>query len=131
MADTDIEPFATTDDLKDRWPNFPAGGEASAKVLLGDASQYIVDVCPQALTASPNTRKRVVCAVVKRSMAAQEGGMEGMESLHMGAGPYQETFKPTNPHGDFYLTKQEKLSLGCGRQKAFSIDLIAGRDDAR
>lgn len=128
MADEDIEPFATVDDLKDRWPSFPAGSDKPAAVLLGDASQYIVDVCPSALTVSPNTRKRVVCAVVKRSMAAQEGGMEGVESLQMGAGPYQETFKPTNPHGDFYLTKQEKLSLGCGRQRAFSVDLLAVPD---
>lgn len=127
MAD-DVEPFASVQDLKDRWPDFPVGGDAQATILLWDASQYIVDVCSSALDASVNTRKRVVCAVVRRSMQAETAGMGGMESLQTGAGPYQETFKPTNPHGDFYLTKQEKLSLGCGRQRAFSIDLLAGHD---
>lgn len=125
----EIGPFATIDDLKKRWPDFPVGGDDQAETLLEDASQYMVDVCSSAMAASANTRKRIVCAVVRRSMQAETTGMGGMESMQMGAGPYQETFKPTNPHGDFYLTKQEKISLGCGRQKAFSIDLLAGYGD--
>lgn len=129
MADEELAPFATVKDLKDRWPDFPVGADDFSEILLGDASQYIVDVCSTVLDVSANTRKRVVCAVVKRSMVAQFADLEGVESMQMGAGPYQQTWKPTNPHGDFYLTKQEKLSLGCGRQRAFSIDLLAGHGD--
>lgn len=122
-------PFATVQDLKDRWPDFPTGAETHAGVLLGDASQYILDVAPSAANATENTRKRVVCAVVKRAMQAEDSDINGYESYQQGAGPYQATLKPLNPHGDFYLTGQEKRALGVGRQRAFSIDLLAGDDD--
>lgn len=119
-------PFATVDDLKDRWPGFPTGQEAYAETLLEDASQFILDACSDAGASSENTLRRIVCAVVRRSMQVGESehGV-GVESYQMGAGPYQETVRPVNPHGDFYLTRQERKALGCGRQSAGSIDLLA------
>lgn len=127
----DVEPFpfATVDDLKIRWQGFPLGGEAHAEVLLDDASQYMLDVAPSAADASENTRKRIVCAVVRRVMQSDTSDMDGLESVQHGAGPFQETLKPVNPHGDFYLTGQEKRALGFRRQRAFSIDLLAGVED--
>jgi hypothetical protein len=50
----------------------------------------------------------------------------GMESSQSSTGPFQDTFRPTNPHGDFYLTKQEKLALGGGAQRAFGVNIGAG-----
>lgn len=126
MADVLPFPFATVEDLKLRWPDFPVGGDSHAGVLLEDASQYILDVCPTAGEVSESTRRRVVCSVVRRAMEV-ESELVGMESMQMGAGPYQETRKALNPHGDFYLTKQEKLSLGCGGQKAFTVDMMPAR----
>lgn len=124
-----IEPFATLQDLQDRWPDFPVGAESHAETLLEDASQFIVDVAPSAMDVSANTRKRIVCAVVKRAMQAESADLGGMETIQTGSGPFQDTYKPTNPHGDFYLTGQEKRALGVGRQRAFSIDLLAGHDE--
>lgn len=122
----ELTPFATVDDLKVRWPDFPPGAEAHAEVLLGDASQFIIDVCPSAMEASESTRRRIVCTVVRRSMQSSETDMSGMASMSMASGPFSMSQSPANPHGDFYLTKQEKLALGCGgRQKAFGVD-IAG-----
>ncbi len=119
-------PFATVQDLKDRWPDFPTGGDTLAGVMLEDASQYILDVCAASVNADPDTRKRVVCSVVKRSMVVSDSDGVGTESIQQGAGPYQETRRFTNPHGDFYLTKQEKLALGCG-QVAFGVSIIPER----
>ena len=122
-------PMATLEELKARWPGFPAGSEETAKILLEDASQFILDMVPEAVDASPATRRRVVCAVVRRSMAASETGEAdaGMESYSETTGPFQNTWKFVNPNGDFYLTGNEKKSLGYGRQQAFTADLIGDR----
>lgn len=124
MTDVFPYPFATLADLQARWPDFPVGGDAHATVLLEDASQFILDTVPSAGLASASTRRRIVCAVVRRAMPSQ-GGMDGMESVQESAGPFSQTFKPVNPAGDFYLTKAEKQALGAGAQKAFGVQ-IAG-----
>lgn len=116
-------PFATLEELKARWPDFPVGADAHATVLLEDASQFILDTVPASASATESTRRRIVCAVVRRAIPSQDG-MEGLESFQESAGPFSHTFKPVNPSGDFYLTKAEKSALG-GPQKAFGVQ-IAG-----
>lgn len=117
-------PFATLEELKARWPDFPVGADAHATVLLEDASQFILDTVPTAGLAVPATRRRIVCAVVRRAMPDAEG-LGGMESIQQSGGPFQVTMKPANPAGDFYLTKQERKALGDGSQRAFGVQ-IAG-----
>lgn len=124
-------PFAEVADLKARWAEFPTGGDAHATVLLEDASQFMLDAYPESANVSVNTRKRIVCAVVRRAMQVESLGIDGMESVSIGTGPFSDAFKPLNPHGDFYLTEQEIRSLGLGKgrkQSAFSIDLLAVPD---
>lgn len=119
-------PFATIGDMEDRWPDMPTGSASLVGVLLEDASQFILDVCPSAAEASEATRKRIVCSVVRRTVDT-DSDLIGLESVQNGSGPFQETRKALNPHGDFYLTAQEKKALGFGRQKAFEVDLIPPR----
>lgn len=121
-------PFATLDELKQRWPDFPAGADAHATVLLEDASQFILDTVPAAEAAAPATRRRIVCAVVRRSMAAEASDLAGLDSFQAGTGPFSYGGKVSNPSGDFYLTKQEKQALGAGKQQAFGVQ-IAGPAD--
>ncbi|TLM87213.1 hypothetical protein [Pseudarthrobacter sp. NamE5] len=118
-------PFATLDEFKQRWPDFPAGADAHATILLEDASQFILDMVPAAGGATESTRRRILCQVVKRSMEAGASDTAGLESFQVGGGPFQFGGKPTNPNGDFYLTKQEKQALGAGKQQAFGVP-IAG-----
>lgn len=118
-------PFATVEDLKERWQGFPAGGETTAQTLLEDASQFIIDQVPAAETASPRTRLMVTCAVVRRAMQVEDKA-DGYESHTLGTGPFQFTGKLANPHGDFYLTRQEKKSLGDGKFKAFGANITGG-----
>lgn len=122
MADVLPFPFATLDELKQRWPDFPVGADAHATVLLEDASQFILDTVPTAGLAAEATRRRIVCAVVRRAMP-DASGMDGMESIQQTTGPFSATFKPVNPNGDFYLTKQEQKALGAGLQRAFGVSI--------
>lgn len=118
-------PFASLSDLQARWPDMPTGATESIDVALEDASQFILDVAPAAREAHPNTRKRVVCAVVKRSMQTPDD-MVGMSSNNMQAGPYLSQRTAVNPHGDFYLTRLEKKALGVAKQRAGEVDMLAG-----
>ena len=122
MADVTPFPFATLDEFRDRWPDMPPGADAHATVLLEDASQFILDTVSTAGNAAEATRRRIVCAVVRRAMPDADG-MDGMESIQQSAGPFGVTMKPVNPNGDFYLTKQEKKALGDGKQQAFGVQI--------
>lgn len=119
------EPFADVDDLRARWPDMPPGADDYAATLLLDASQFIVDAIPQAAGAPDLTLKRVTCAVVRRSMQTPDD-LLGMESNNLQAGSFMSQRRPVNPHGDFYLTSQERKALGAGRQVAFEVDMLGG-----
>lgn len=123
MAGDELEPFATLKDLQARWPDFPPGADAHANVLLGDASQFIVDTVPSAMDVSEATRRRIVCAVVRRSMETPIP--QGLSNMSESAGAVSMQFTASNPSGDFYLTKQEKVALGGRKQRAFGVQ-IAG-----
>lgn len=124
-------PFATMQELKDRWPDLPLGSEDHAGILLEDASQFILDVCPSAADASESTRRRIVCAVVRRSMQAAQQGMEGVQNESLTSGPFSMSQTPSNPHGDFYLTKAERKALGEGKQKAFGATVATAHSMER
>lgn len=125
MAEPTPFPFATVEDLKARWPDMPPGSDEHAAILLEDASEFILDVCPSAASAREGTRRRIVCAVVRRSMEAQASPSAGMSSFQATTGPFTNSYTPTNPHGDFYLTKAEKSALGDGRQRAFGVNVAS------
>jgi hypothetical protein len=122
MAEVLPFPFASLAELKERWPDFPVGADAHATVLLDDASQFILDTVSTAGAASPSTRRRIVCAVVRRAMP-DAYGRDGMERVQQSGGPFSVTLKPVNPAGDFYLTKQERKALGDGAQRAFGVQI--------
>ncbi|MGP5484372.1 hypothetical protein ACTXMZ_15455 [Brachybacterium alimentarium] len=122
-------PFATVPELRKRWKGAPEDADDDLEVALEDASQFILDIAPSAAQKSASTRRRIVCAVVKRSMAVPDE-YEGFSQVQMGAGPYQRTGSVTNAHGDFYLTRLEKQALGVGRQVASEVNMLAGHGDA-
>ena len=98
MADVTPFPFATVEELKARWPDMPAGAEEHAEVLLEDASQFILDVCPSAADVLEGTRRRIVCSVVRRSIEAQSSPGAGMSQFQATTGPFTNSFTPSNPH---------------------------------
>ena len=119
------DPFATYVDLEARWRTLSTAEQARADVLLGDASQLIVDLRPDlASHVSAATLEAIVCAMVKRAMQGPVD-LDGVTQTQQTAGPFSQGVSFANPSGDLYLTKGEKQRLGIGVQRAFSIDLLA------
>src|SRR5690625_183820 len=120
------EPFATVEELQAVWPGMPAGSEDHAELLLLDASQFLVDLYEREVEeASPATLRRIVTSMVRRIMQVPEAVL-GYSQIQQSTGPFQASYSAANPHGDFYLTAQERRSLGVTRGKAFEVDLLAG-----
>lgn len=118
--------FATIDDLKDRWPDFPEDLEDYAVTLLGDASQFILEECPAALdTVAARTLKRITCSLVRRHMEGEESSGYGTDVTQESAGPFSISGRSVSPYGDFILSPRERKQLGCGRQRFGSINMLA------
>lgn len=122
-GDEKDKPFASSADLKSRWPEMPDG--TVADTLLADASQLIRDTCPGWASASEATLKAIACSMVKRAMIS---GLDnaGLSSSQETAGPFSQTWNYANPTGDLYLTRTEKQRLGQGRQRAFAVSMESG-----
>ena len=119
-------PFATIKDLEDRGRTLREDEKPRAEMLLADASQLIMDECPQAANRSALTLERIVCSIVKRAMTPRP--VDGAESVQQGAGAYQATVRWANPDGDIYLSGSERRSLLGRAQRAGNISFL-GRDD--
>lgn len=100
---------------------------------LARASRYVRRECPgvDERLVLPSTDPRwldpdvaadVVCEMVKAA-SATPGGV-GVDSVQAGAGPFQQTFRYSNPSGDLYLSKKQKRLLGCGGQAAFTVSML-------
>ena len=131
------EPFATAEDLQDAWRPLSESEKNRAIYLLGKASRQLRAEAPtlDARTALPlidpdyldrEIVKDVACAMVKRVMEAEASGLNAggpVESWQTSVGPFQDSFRYTNPTGDMYLTKAEKRLLGVGGQAAFTVSM--------
>lgn len=123
------DPWATPADLAARWRPLAPGEAERARVLIEDAQSLIQDECPRWAVASAATRRRIVCAVVKRAMAGPlaDEGLTGVTATTETTGPFSQQVTFSNPSGDMYLTRAEKRALGTGRPRAHEVDLLAGR----
>lgn len=131
-----MEPFATPDDLQDRWRTLDKAEETRATVLLGDASALVagelvragVVVDPSDEVQAANLRS-VCCSMVRRSMDVPDG-MAGVSQCSQTAGPYSGSASFANPHADLYMTSSERRRLGLKRMRAGSLrPTIGGADD--
>lgn len=94
----------------------------ASRLLRREMKRCGVDVDAE-ITAGrldPDLVADIVCEMVKTSAISPAG--VGVNSIQMGAGPYQETQNFTNPAGDLYLSKRQKRLLGCGGQRAWEYD---------
>lgn len=112
--------FAQVSDLEDRWHTLTEAEKTKANALLSDATQLIKDMVPKWADIATATLKAIVCAMVKRAMLNDDGGITTQSQT---TGPFSESFTYANPSGDLYLTKSEKQRLRGGSQTAFHIDL--------
>lgn len=127
-------PFASTADYTARGYDASVWGAGVLDVRLAAASRWLRAQCDgiddriATETLDLNLVVDVVCQMVDRTAPVEEFPF-GMDSLQETRGPFSTSLKRTNPHGDFYLTKNEKRSLGCVG-KAFSVDLLVNREVA-
>lgn len=132
MADDDTDdnpkPFATGQDLADRWHPLDEMERIKASVLIADASELIRATCPNWDKATQATLRMVTCMMVRRAMLAGDD-IAGVSQTSQTAGSFSESFTYSNPMGDLYLTAQEKRMLGMGRQHAYHITLESHEDD--
>lgn len=121
-------PFATAQDVEDRWRALTDNELAVATVLVNDASDIIrtrwpdVDDRVSAGTLTAASLLRVVAGMVKRAMISADA--EGVESRSQVAGPFSVSDKFANPNANLYLTAEDVRLLG-GRaaRRAFAVDL--------
>ena len=122
--------FAATSDIEARWRPLTTAESAQAAVLLDDASAMLRTECRDldarlaAVPPSidPAVPLMVVCAMVKRVLIAGED-VDGVSAHQQTTGPFSQSLTFANPMGNLYITKAERKTLGCGGQRAFSIDL--------
>lgn len=127
-------PFADANDLQDRWRPLSADEVARATVLLGDASQLILDedrLDTLATLTDPasQTLVRIVCDVVKRAMQ-NPIDTAAVTSMQQTMGPFGLQATYSNPTGDLYLTKAERRALGFSTQRAGAVDMWLNADNA-
>jgi len=127
-----VEPWATPGDLEARWRPLTDAERARVSMLIEDAQSLVMDECPNWQTTSSGTRIRVICAIVKRAMAAPfaDDGLTGISAATETTGPFSQQLTFANPSGDLYLTKAERRAFGAGRGRALEIDLLASREDS-
>lgn len=120
-------PFATADDLAGRWRPLTSDEATRADILLGDASQLILDedkrgIYSAATDPASLTLVRIVCAMVKRAMLSPTGDGGPVSQMQQAAGPFSMATTYSNPAGDVYLTSAERRALGFSRQRAGGFD---------
>ena len=131
------DPYASVTDLEQAWRPLSDTEKTRATYLLGKASRQLraeaPDLDARTLLAPDDPDyldrelvKDVVCAMVKRVMEAEASGLNAggpVESWQTSVGPFQDSFRYTNPTGDMYLTKAEKRLLGVGGQTVFTVSM--------
>ena len=115
-------PYATHEDFFSR--GFETNlTEDQLDMRLASASRFIrgqykdIDLRIEAKLLDPELVTDIVCQMVDR---ASPGDLAGYSQIQETAGALSLGGTISNPHGDFYLTKNEKKSLGWGGQKAHS-----------
>lgn len=131
-----MEPYATVEDLEERWRTLSPAEQGTAKTKLNDASVLVavegrrsgVEIDASDELAN-ETAKAVVCEMVKRAMVAPADQVP-MQSNNVTVGPFSEQFTYANPTGDLYMTSSEKRRLGFGRSRVGTmLPRIGGGDD--
>ena len=124
-----MTPFATVDDYEARYGE--RGSPDRLSVMLADASLYIAAQPGFALRADDADQASILtavtCTVVHRSLGA--GDYAGFSSVSQGAGGYTASASIYNPGGDYFLTKQERRSLGLGGGRVGTTDPYGGGAD--
>lgn len=116
-----MEPFATVEDYERRYGE--VDDEQRLSTLLSDASIFIAS--QKGFAIDPDSENQaallaaITCAVVHRSLSSS--AYAGFSSVSQGGDGYTASASIYNPGGDFYLTNQERRTLGIGGARIGSV----------
>lgn len=128
------DPLAIIQDYEQGGFKRPAGiTEDELTNRLARASRTLRGELPEldrniaARLVDPTLVSDVVCEIVEASFPV-DGAPAGLESMQIGAGPFQETHRFSNPRGDMYVTgKHKRLLTPQRRRRAFTVVPKIGR----
>ena len=130
--------YATPIDLEDRWKDLSEAEIRRACVLLEDASAKLRDRFGDlearlaAGDLSPETLRRIVCAMVQRAMLPGVTAGAGVSAQTEAAGPFQLQRTYSNPLGNLYISADElaelEPSVDDGGPRAFAVNLDPSPD---
>lgn len=117
-------PFATADDVADRWRPLTDSEESIAETLVGDASRIMraryvgIDDWITAGTLDPQAATQVAAGMVRRALIAP---FEGVDQQTETAGPYSHSQHYLNAARNLFLTAVDDLLIRGYRPRARSI----------
>ncbi len=120
-------PFATAEDLAERWRPLSDAEKPRADALLSDASYALAALMPEGWEGDPSVTadllRMVCCNVVKREMQPNPLGVDApaMSQVSQTAGSFSVNATLANPTGDIYLTDTEKKLLHVGEARCYSV----------
>lgn len=129
-------PYAEPKHLGSKWDGLTGDELADLERGLKEASVLVREALKTGgidpATVEGDVLETVVCRMVRRAFDPDPlmPSPVGADSQQISVGPFQRTFKFAGGAGQLYLGKADLRLLGLGRQKAFSIDLLAGTDYA-
>ncbi|QGU03104.1 Phage protein Gp19/Gp15/Gp42 [Corynebacterium kalinowskii] len=103
--------YATADDLRTRWRQYPADlSDEMATALLDDASTWLsvtFPSIPEVVTGKlADVLKIVVCAMARRALIADVS--DGADQITDAAGPFSTSLHFRNSEGNLFITGQER-----------------------
>jgi len=138
-----MQPYATVDDLKRRYPAIDLNDRARMEAFLEDASAYLNAALDNACIDHEHLSEgylrllqTVCCSMVIRALPMlDDDEYTSAKTVQETVGAFTRMVTLANPTGDMYLTKSEKDLLGLTRKKrgVFQIfassDILGGEDE--
>ena len=126
MAELADPPFATVNDMVDRYGELSEADAARAATVLEDVSYFIIAELPYGWETREKTLmllKPITCAVANRALHSRTAYASlGASQMSLTTGQVTQQVSFSNPYGDIRLTQDEKRRLGISRQRITTID---------
>lgn len=121
------QPYATPQDLADRWRPLLPDEQTKAATLLADATYWLHRWFPDRCAAIDNGSEDsrgvliVVCNMVKRALLTPD--LDNVQSQSQTQGPFSVSRTYSNPQGNLFITEAERAEF-VGTAKFASVRMV-------
>lgn len=131
-----MQPYATVDDLKKRYPAIDLTDRERMEAFLEDASIYLNAALDNASIDREHLNdtylhllRTVCCSMVMRALPMlDDDEYTSAKTVQETVGAFTRMVTLANPTGDMYLTKSEKDLLGLTRKQRGVFQIFASSD---